>query len=120
LSTTSVGLPNLDFMNVSTSSLRFANLVTEVSSPILEGQLINAYPNPFSDQVNIEFTLNESAQVNISVYNETGNRIALVTNQIYNAGKQSVVFNRGSLSKGVYFYSVTINGNSITNKMVIK
>lgn len=38
----------------------------------------------------------------------------------YSAGEIVIPVNAPTLTKGVYTYTVTVNGNSITKKMVVK
>jgi len=51
-------------------------LVNEIEKNIINK--LNVYPNPFNDKINIEFTLKESANVNIEVFDIVGSRIAVI------------------------------------------
>ncbi|OFX74982.1 MAG: hypothetical protein A2X12_08020 [Bacteroidetes bacterium GWE2_29_8] len=49
-----------------------------------------AYPNPFNDDVNISYQLPKATNVNISVYNILGNKIATINNAMQDAGNYSI------------------------------
>lgn len=79
--------------------------------------LENNYPNPFNPSTTIRFTLMESAEVSLKVYNVLGAEVAVVLNQYMPAGVHSVTFNAGELTSGVYFYTLTTGKFSVTKKM---
>lgn len=80
---------------------------------------LNAYPNPATDNVNINFSINESSTVAVSIVSVTGdvvynNNLGSLTSGTYN---QNV--NASELANGVYFYTLNVNGNVTTKKLVI-
>ncbi|MCX6171973.1 MAG: T9SS type A sorting domain-containing protein, partial [Flavobacterium sp.] len=85
------------------------------------------YPNPFSRETTIEFSLNETEKVSISVYNELGQLIkTLVMENSVNPGKFKVVWdgtdNSGSeAANGIYLYSIS-NQNKVikSGKIILK
>jgi endoglucanase len=64
------------------------------------------YPNPFNPSTTIEYQIPKLSHVTIKVYNILGNQIALLVNEIKQAGKYQVSFNPSNLSSGVYFYKM--------------
>ena len=78
------------------------------------------YPNPFSKETTIEFSLNEMEKVSVSIYNELGQLVKnLLMGNSINPGKFQVIWdgtdNSGSdAANGNYFYSIS------TSKKVIK
>jgi len=63
------------------------------------------FPNPFNPTTNIRFTLGQTSQVTLTVYNLIGQSVAtLFDHQILAAGSQTVRFNAANLSNGVYYY----------------
>lgn len=82
-------------------------------------ELGRAYPNPFNPSTTINFTMSETAPANLSVYNIYGQAVATLVDTVVGAGAQSVVFNASKLTSGVYFYTLTVGGRSMTEKMVL-
>jgi len=51
------------------------------------------YPNPFSEFVNIEFSVKEQNAVDLSVFDINGKHIKSITNKIYSPGKYKLKWN---------------------------
>ena len=62
------------------------------------------YPNPFNPTTNIEFTIPESHDVRLEVYNILGQRVATLVNTYKNAGTHAVHFDASRLASGMYIY----------------
>ncbi|AXJ01750.1 Por secretion system C-terminal sorting domain-containing protein [Cyclonatronum proteinivorum] len=62
------------------------------------------YPNPFNPTTNINFTLPESADIRLDVFNVLGQRVATLANGTFSAGVHTVQFDASRLSSGVYLY----------------
>ena len=82
-------------------------------------ELLQNYPNPFNPATNIEYSLNQGADVTVTVYDMLGNEIRTLANGYKAAGSYRVVFDGASLSSGVYFYSIEVNGLRKTRSMVL-
>ncbi|MCB1048435.1 MAG: T9SS type A sorting domain-containing protein [Calditrichaeota bacterium] len=82
-------------------------------------QLGNAFPNPFNPSTTIEFTMAETANASLKVYNVAGAEVATLVNGLVGAGAQSVVFDASNLTSGVYFYALEVAGTVQTRKMVL-
>jgi hypothetical protein len=77
------------------------------------------YPNPFNPTTTIEFSIENTELVNLSVYSISGEKVATLVDGITNAGNNSVTFDASNLSSGVYFYTLNANGVSATSKMIL-
>lgn len=77
------------------------------------------YPNPFNPETAIAYELPVSGFVSLKVYNTLGKEVANLVGENQQAGKHTVTFNAGSLSSGIYFYSLEAGTFSKTNKMII-
>lgn len=84
-----------------------------------EYSLEQNYPNPFNPTTNISFNLTKSEKVKLTVYNTLGNEVAVVANNVFAAGRNTVTFNASSLSSGVYFYKIETGSFVQTRKMVL-
>lgn len=80
------------------------------------------YPNPFNPTTAIEFTLEKTESVNLSIYNERGQLVKTLVSDEVPAGNSRVYWNGtdangNQVSSGVYFYSLeTASGFKQTNK----
>jgi flagellar hook assembly protein FlgD len=84
----------------------------------------SAYPVPFSHEVNITYTLPQSAYVSIYIYDMQGRVIKKVVRENQSAGAQNETWNgtneAGDLvPSGLYFYSAMIDGENVTGKLIL-
>ena len=83
------------------------------------------YPNPFSKETTIEFSLNTSEKVSVSIYNELGQLVkSLLNENSINSGKFQVIWdgtdNSGAnASNGNYFYKISIGFSAIKSGKII-
>jgi hypothetical protein len=82
-------------------------------------ELAQNYPNPFNPTTNISFTLPQSSEVTLEVFNMQGQRVATLVNSTMGAGSHTVPFNAENLSSGIYLYRMTAGAFSQTNKMML-
>ncbi|OFZ02464.1 MAG: hypothetical protein A2338_08755 [Bacteroidetes bacterium RIFOXYB12_FULL_41_6] len=75
------------------------------------------YPNPFDNSTTIAYTLPESGQVKINVLNSMGAIVATLVEEVQEAGAQNYVY-KAELKPGVYFYSITLLGETNTYSTV--
>jgi len=82
------------------------------------------YPNPFSGNTTIAFTLknNQSSKIEIGIYNIKGQLVNILTTQ---ANNNLITLNwDGSdqtgkdVPAGVYFYRIILDGKTFTQKML--
>jgi hypothetical protein len=81
---------------------------------------LNLFPNPTSHEATLKFNLNDPAIVSINVIDILGKNVLPTTINNYIAGEQTISINKNNtLSKGIYFVNLTINGAKMTKKLVI-
>ena len=74
------------------------------------------FPNPFNPSTRIQFSIPKDGTVDVSVHNVLGELIDY-KNQFLTSGNYSLDwYSKGSA--GVYFYTIKVNENSLTKKMV--
>ena len=105
-----------------TSSTKPVVLKTE-DTPLVFSLSQNA-PNPFNPETIISYTLPQSEQVKLVIYNVLGQEIRTLVNAFQPAGRYRVVWNSKdefgrSVSSGVYFYQITAGKFTNTRKMLI-
>jgi hypothetical protein len=88
----------------------------------IEGNSMSLFtntPNPFSDITNIRYKLEKAGNVQIKITDMAGRVISDLNEGFRSSGNHSVQYDGSQLSKGVYFFTLTTENGSITNKMVI-
>lgn len=78
------------------------------------------YPNPFNQTTCINYQIQESNIVELSVYNLVGERIATLVNERQSAGEYNVQFDAFDLTSGLYFYKIQAGGFELIGKMVLQ
>lgn len=89
------------------------------SSNVAKVGISGVYPNPASDKANIDFTLTNSGNVSIDIYNIYGEHIANVYDSFINEGFNSININTSNLAAGVYFITLRNAGESVTKQINI-
>ncbi len=75
-----------------------------VTGSLTKTELFQNHPNPFNPSTKISFALDRESEVNISIYNMLGQKVAELVNSKMNAGTHKVEFNASHLSSGFYIY----------------
>lgn len=76
-------------------------------------------PNPFNKNSIVRYELAKSSDVNFSVYDVTGKKVMEQITAKASPGEYSINMDATNFNKGVYFYTLTANGNQVTKRMVI-
>jgi len=84
-----------------------------------ENRLYQNYPNPFNPVTQIKFALAKTANVKLSVYNVNGQLVSELANGMQNAGIHSIDFDGSNLNSGVYYYTLEVNNEKMTKKMLL-
>ncbi|MBN2780639.1 MAG: family 10 glycosylhydrolase [Candidatus Marinimicrobia bacterium] len=78
--------------------------------------LFQNYPNPFNPETTIPYTLSEDAEVSVSIYDICGKLVRQIPEGMKPAGEHRLHLQEGSLSSGIYFYVLNVNGKKMTIK----
>jgi len=81
--------------------------------------LAQNYPNPFNARTTVEFSIAESQQVKLVIYDLLGNEVQRLIDGVRSAGIHSLTFDASSLSSGVYFYRLQAGDVVETRRMVL-
>jgi len=81
--------------------------------------LAQNYPNPFNPSTKINFGLKNPGNVEVSVYNILGNKVATLVIGYKSAGNHSVLFSASNLSSGIYFYKIVTKEFTQIRKMLL-
>ncbi len=77
------------------------------------------YPNPFNPSTKIRFSIPESGNYRLIVYNNIGQEISILTNGFLSPGVHEATFNATGLSSGVYFYRLIGKNTVLSKKMLL-
>ena len=77
------------------------------------------YPNPFNPTTNIHFTLPQSGNVLIQVFDINGRLVDTLTNGVLIRGQHTITWNAHMFSSGLYFTRILYNDTVLTGKMLL-
>jgi len=88
---------------------------------IIAEATMKSYPNPTSTNATVEFTLSETNQTTVAVYNAMGLKVATLFDGMAESGQVNrIEFDGSNLAKGLYYIRLQ-SGNSINeiNKLIL-
>jgi len=93
------------------------NLVQEDTHEIKvtsENCFITNHPNPFNPSTTIEFSIQNDAEVELTIYNIKGQKIITLASNQFTKGTHSIIWNGDDesnkpVSSGVYLYKLNVN-----------
>jgi hypothetical protein len=82
------------------------------------------YPNPFGEQTNIEFEIAQTGNVEVMIFDNSGNQIKNLECNNCQVGKNSIQWNctdklNNRVQSGTYFYEVRFNNEVQSKKMIV-
>jgi hypothetical protein len=80
---------------------------------------LSNYPNPANDFSIIRFG-SKGENINISLYDNLGNKMFEITNGYYPYGQHEVKIDTSSLSSGWYVYQLISNSSKQSKKLVVE
>jgi alkaline phosphatase D len=98
---------------------------TPVSVIAAEGNIVyefalhQNYPNPFNPTTNIKFTIPQTENVKIEVFNVVGQKIQTLLDKKMVAGHHEIEFTANNLASGIYFYTIESGLHRQVRKMIL-
>jgi len=93
---------------------------TASEQPVSSNLVSQNYPNPFNGSSNIELNLGSASTVSLEVYNLVGQKVFEIPARSLQPGNHTLTIDAYGLKTGIYSYSVVINGERNSNKMIVK
>ncbi|GEM_PF-1155051 len=90
----------------------------QISTPEVFAYTKN-YPNPFNPLTVIRYQFTRRLPVTFKVYNILGEEVAMLVNEMQEAGSRSVTFDAQSLPSGVYYYRLQAGTFMNIKKMIV-
>jgi hypothetical protein len=98
------------------------NKLTVLSGEIVtpeEYSLEQNYPNPFNPSTSIKFSLPETADVSLVIYNALGQKVTELVNGKLEAGKYSYQWDASDIATGMYIYELRASNFVSVKKMIL-
>lgn len=106
------------FVDITTSVAPISNVVPS------EFSLGQNYPNPFNPTTSIEYSVPVRSNVEISIFNILGQKVATIMNDVHEAGTHRATWNGKdqfgkSVASGIYFYQMRAGSFEQVKKMML-
>jgi hypothetical protein len=80
---------------------------------------LTVYPNPANATVNIKYNLNQAQDVEIRIYNVTGERLWQYHTGLQQPGEKRISYDAKDLTSGVYYLHLQTQSLDVTEKVII-
>jgi len=77
------------------------------------------FPNPFNAQTTIQYSLAQSSDVTIKIYNILGRMVETIIESDQSAGEHKLIWDAENYPSGVYFFFIKAGAPTETKKMVL-
>jgi hypothetical protein len=77
------------------------------------------YPNPFNPNTTIEYQLNRNTPVVLEVFNNIGQKVEALVNEVQPPGNYHINFDGSNLSSGIYYYRIKAGEFRQQRKMLL-
>ncbi len=121
--TNELGIPWLISVNASGEIAAKNNSISETKS---ENKLLNekstkfsAYPNPFDEEITIQFQNDTNGIVQLNVYSYSGQLIEKILNNQMESGIQTIKLNMEKFPEGIYFLELNNTGKKEYQKIIL-
>ena len=81
--------------------------------------IVSVYPNPFNPQTTIEFSIPDDSEISLDIYALNGEKIVSLINGFYQPGYYSVNWDASKYSSGIYFATMTTQGFTYKQKLLL-
>jgi CubicO group peptidase (beta-lactamase class C family) len=95
--------------------------IAELENPFAFGgvNLYPNYPNPFRSSTNISFSLRNTGDVVLKVYDVAGREVVTLVDATMGNGEHNIVWNVTGLASGVYYYRLSCGGETQTRRCIL-
>ncbi len=100
--------PDLGYSEYATLGVKKNELLQDFSN----------YPNPFSTETEVVFSLNETSKIQVSIYNLMGVKVFGIPEEIYSAGRNRLKLKRNQLSSGNYLLVLKVSEGQKNSRLI--
>ncbi len=92
--------------------------VGSIADDGLQYSFISSYPNPFSKETTLSFTLESRSDVLVEAYDIQGRKVDIISDQYYDQGEHQLRWNSQQLPDGLYIVKMTVGDKSYTSRVI--
>lgn len=111
-------------LGTNAAMIRFrTNSISSVNNISYESgiKVTQNWPNPFNNETNIQYQLDQTGNVTFEVYDVAGKLVYIENLGLRSAMSVNVFsFQKRTLEAGIYTYSIVTNGERVTRKMIVE
>lgn len=105
-------------------SLNVHSNETQNNTIPLTTDIISCYPNPFNPTSTLDYQIDSSCLVTISIYNLKGQHVRTLVSKIHDIGKYNITWNGcddtgKGVSSGIYFYRLTTSEHTRYKRVML-
>ena len=93
--------------------------VTNESIPAQSFVLRQNYPNPFSTETTVSFSLQREDTVRLTIYDLTGREVQVVTNRSFARGDHNLTVDAELFPSGTYIYRLETSQHTVSKQMTV-
>jgi hypothetical protein len=79
---------------------------------------LDVFPNPFGQSIRIEYRLDEDCPVTLTLFNQLGQTIQVLSNEYQSAGHHPAIWNASGFPSGIYLLQLKTGKQVITKKII--
>lgn len=103
---------------VTNTTLNTINTTLSINEDVLSKPEITVFPNPFSQNTSINYSIFKNARVELLLFDLVGNKIVIIESGNKSAGKYTKTWSAENLSPGMYLLQLKVD-NQLTAKKII-
>ena len=84
-----------------------------------ETSFIDVYPNPVSNESTISFSLNQSQNVSLKIFDVNGKFVSSLADRNFEEGEHQIEFNAEKINAGIYFLKMQAGEFLKTEKLIV-
>lgn len=93
--------------------------ITSECSVINSTNNLNIFPNPFLNSTTITFSLSQTQNVSLNIYDVNGRLIKTLANNVFEEGEHSIEWNAKEVNAGIYFLQIQSTELSKTERLIL-
>ena len=96
---------------------RFSDVSAEIS--IKEISVSSAHPNPFNPTTNINYLVNEPANIKVTIFDVMGRVVDTIEEGYKARGNYSLSWNAMNKASGIYYISIQTDNDIYSQKVIL-